>query len=162
MCFSKKKAEGVEWASSGFNRVPDYAGPIWAGNNTFLVNAFNLNAFGRGLMLSHGLQEPVSPGLDLPHAPGWRIDSHQLNSTHEATNTALPPETGAQATELFLFMPYFIHHQSYFHCIRTVISNSKNSAKNQTGSHLTLWQECLLFLSLSTVLRSWILKMYFY
>lgn len=26
-------------------------GPIWAGNNTFLVSAFNLNAFGRGLVL---------------------------------------------------------------------------------------------------------------
>lgn len=75
-------------------------------------------------MLSHGFQELVSPRQDLPHAnkhtrtPGWRIDSHRLNGTHEATDTALPPETdGAQATGLFLFMPYFIHDQSYFHCI---------------------------------------------
>lgn len=76
-------------------------------------------------MLSRGLQELVSPGQDLPHTanththtPGWRIESHRLNSTHEATDTALPPETvGAQATELFLFMPYFIHNQSYFHWI---------------------------------------------
>lgn len=55
--FSRKETEGVEWASSGFHRVPDYAGPIWAGSNTFLVNAFNFNAVGRGLMLSCGLQE---------------------------------------------------------------------------------------------------------
>ncbi len=103
--FSRKETEGVEWASSGFHRVPDYAGPIWAGNNTFLVNAFNLNAVGRGLVLSHGFQELASPGQDLPHtskrtnththarAPGWRKDSHRLNHTHEATDTALPPET---------------------------------------------------------------------
>lgn len=75
-------------------------------------------------MLSHGRQELVSPEQDLPHAsehtltPGRRKESLRLNSTHETTDTALPPETvGAQATELFLFMPYLIRNQSYFYWI---------------------------------------------
>ena len=66
----------------------------------------------------------LSAGQDLPHtsknahAPGQRIDGHRLNSTHEATDTAsLSRDFGAKATVLFLFMPYFIHNQSYFHTI---------------------------------------------
>lgn len=72
--FSRNETEGVEWASSGFHRVPDYAGPIWAGNNTFLVSAFNLNTFGRGLMLSRGLQELVSLAQDLPANTHTHLD----------------------------------------------------------------------------------------
>lgn len=48
-------------------------------------------------MLSHGFQELESPGQDLPHtskhAPGRRRDSHRLNGTQEATDTAIPPES---------------------------------------------------------------------
>lgn len=47
--------------------------------------------------------------------------------------THSPPETvGARATELFLFMPYFIHYQSYFHCIWTVISYSRKLKHTHT------------------------------
>lgn len=72
-------------------------GPIWAGNNTFLVSACNLIAFGRDLALcespgriSHTQQITVQAHT---HTPGWKKESNWLSSTHGAADTALPPKT---------------------------------------------------------------------
>lgn len=91
-------------------------GPIWAGNNTFLVSAFNLNAFGRGLALCErrGRISHIQRTRAHTHLDGEKR-AIGLTAHMGATDTAHPLETiGAQATELFLFMPYFIHNQSYF------------------------------------------------
>lgn len=45
------KQKGLSGRVLASTRSQIMRGPIWAGNNTFLVSAFNLNAFGRGLVL---------------------------------------------------------------------------------------------------------------
>ena len=50
------------------HQVPDDAGSVAAGGHTLLVVALDLDVGHRGLVLGHGLQQPVAaPLLQLPH-----------------------------------------------------------------------------------------------
>ena len=118
----------------------------------FLMDSRSLRVLGR---ISHTLANAHT------HAPGRRIDSHRLNSTHEATDTALPASRdcwspGYRAISIHaLFHPQPVLLSLYLNCYHLQQETKDTHAvRSQTSAHLAPQQRCILFLSHRPVVKS--------